>query len=169
MTELLDAAKVRLTPGGNDELVERMKTGDTSARAELEKRAGTTMPMPKLFPLMQLREYARGGSTIAQLRAANAMFACVAVPWDLMLKHERQAQRNHSQSIQRLAERGGLSAEEAVAVLEDRDFYPAPGEAKAHERLMEIIGLDAMEQLQAQMRLGQTAETMRGIAEQARG
>ena len=40
----------------------------------------------------------------------------------MMTPHEAQAQRNHSQSLQRLAERGGLSACEACAVLEDRPW-----------------------------------------------
>ena len=42
------------------------------------------------------------------------------VPWPMLAAHEDQAQRNHSQSLLRLAERGGLSACEACAVLEDR-------------------------------------------------
>lgn len=46
------------------------------------------------------------------------------VPWMLVTPHEAQAQRNHGQSLDRLAERGGLSAAELVAVLEDRRWKP---------------------------------------------
>jgi hypothetical protein len=42
------------------------------------------------------------------------------VPWDLLAPHEAQADRNHQQTLERLAERGGLSAREALAVVEDR-------------------------------------------------
>jgi len=43
------------------------------------------------------------------------------IPWAMIAPHEGQARRNHcGQTLQRLAERGGLSACEAIAVLEDR-------------------------------------------------
>lgn len=42
------------------------------------------------------------------------------VAWDLVAKHEEQAMRNHYQTLERLAERGGLSLSELAAVLEDR-------------------------------------------------
>lgn len=43
------------------------------------------------------------------------------VPWEFVKPHERRAQSNHGgQTLRRLAERGGLSADELVAVLEDR-------------------------------------------------
>jgi len=44
----------------------------------------------------------------------------VSVPLDFVAPHERQAERNHGQTLRRLAERGGLSACELAAVLEDR-------------------------------------------------
>lgn len=44
------------------------------------------------------------------------------VPWDLLRGAESQAQRNHSQSLSRLAERGGLSPLELYAVLRGIDF-----------------------------------------------
>lgn len=40
----------------------------------------------------------------------------------MITPHEDQAQRNHSQTLKRLAERGGLCPEEMLAVLEDRDY-----------------------------------------------
>lgn len=46
----------------------------------------------------------------------------VSVPWDLIAPHEKQAFHNHSQSLRRLAERGGLGVMEMYAVLTDRDF-----------------------------------------------
>lgn len=44
------------------------------------------------------------------------------VPWAMLEPHEKQAGINHGQSLQRLAERGGLSVCEMVAVLEDRGW-----------------------------------------------
>lgn len=42
-----------------------------------------------------------------------------SVPWEVMAPHESQAQRNHSQSLQRLAERGGLGTGEAWCIVND--------------------------------------------------
>ncbi len=45
------------------------------------------------------------------------------VPWSIVAPHEQQAQRNHSQTLKRLAERGGLAPCELAAVLEDRNWH----------------------------------------------
>lgn len=44
------------------------------------------------------------------------------IPWGLIAPHEKQALKNHGQTLKRLAERGGLSFCEALAVLEDRQW-----------------------------------------------
>jgi hypothetical protein len=41
-----------------------------------------------------------------------------AIPWDVIAPHEMQAGSNHSQTLERLAQRGGLSVNEACAVLD---------------------------------------------------
>jgi hypothetical protein len=48
-----------------------------------------------------------------------------AVPLEAVSPHERQADRNHGQTLQRLAERGGLSPTELVAVMHGVGFYDA--------------------------------------------
>ncbi len=45
-----------------------------------------------------------------------------AVPWSLVESHERQAYKNHGQTLARLAERGGLAPCELLAVLQDRKW-----------------------------------------------
>ncbi len=52
--------------------------------------------------------------------------------------HEQQALRNHSETVARLAERGGLSACEAVAVLEDRPWH-SMRRIEAHAQLLKMI------------------------------
>jgi hypothetical protein len=47
-------------------------------------------------------------------------------PMSLFEPHERQAERNHYQSLQTLARRGGLSWCEALAIIEDRDWSADP-------------------------------------------
>lgn len=62
----------------------------------------------KLFPIMA--EY--GGH--ATERTTDY------IPWEVIADHEKQAMINHGQTLERLAERGGLDYSEALAVLEDR-------------------------------------------------
>lgn len=45
-----------------------------------------------------------------------------SVPWSLVEPDRRQAKRNHSQTLERLAQRGGLSPHELLATLEGRDL-----------------------------------------------
>ena len=42
-----------------------------------------------------------------------------AIPWELIEAHEDQAQHNHGQTLNRLAERGGLGPSEAWAIIND--------------------------------------------------
>jgi hypothetical protein len=60
------------------------------------------------------------------------------VPWSLVAPHEEQALRNHGQTLERLAERGGLSPAELVAVLEDQRWKAMTVEA-AVARLLELV------------------------------
>ena len=49
--------------------------------------------------------------------------AASSIPWAMIAPHEAQALENHcGQSLERLAQRGGLEASEAIAVLEDRPW-----------------------------------------------
>lgn len=48
------------------------------------------------------------------------------IPWEMVEPHARQAEINHYQTLERLAERGGLSPSELMAVLEDRRWSPMP-------------------------------------------
>lgn len=48
------------------------------------------------------------------------------IPWAMIAPHESQALKNHDQTLERLAERGGLAPSEAVAVLEDRKWCSLP-------------------------------------------
>ena len=42
------------------------------------------------------------------------------IPWAMIAPHEAQAQSNHGQSLERLAQRGGLAASEAIDIIEGR-------------------------------------------------
>lgn len=55
-----------------------------------------------------------------------------AIPWDALTPHEAQAQTNHGQSLARLAQRGGLSIEEAYCILKNMKFpFSCPWEKGA--------------------------------------
>lgn len=64
-----------------------------------------------------------------------------SVPWSCIAPHERQAQANHYQTIQRLAERGGLSCAEFWFVMNDKkwDDAQASNADKSGRALAEVI------------------------------
>lgn len=90
----------------------RIKVSDPDTSAE-EERENT-----RLFPIT-------GGPSI---------------PWRLMVPHERQALLNHGQSLERLAERGGLAPIEAMAVLMDMSPTGLPGGYLAADALVWLRG-----------------------------
>lgn len=59
-------------------------------------------------------------------------------PSILLAPHEERAMRNHGgQTLQRLRERGGLTADEMVAILEDR-YWSTMDFGTAWKRLIEL-------------------------------
>lgn len=92
-----------------------------------------------LFPIMDLGN-ANVRHQVAELRAAGVPFVVVAVPWAMLARHGRQAEVNHHQTLERLAERGGLGAQETVAILENRAYdLRRLTLAEAHRRLHELV------------------------------
>lgn len=89
-----------------------------------------------LFPIMGLSY--RYADDIRDLRKAGVQSVIIGIPWDVITPHEAQAQINHSQTLARLAERGGLGHCEAVAILEDRRWRSMP-KAEANNRLAELV------------------------------
>lgn len=69
--------------------------------------------------------------------------APIEIPWGMISPCESRAKMNHSQSLERLAERGGLCPTEAMNVLGDRawNFGPHDYEAQkeAGRRLRERV------------------------------
>ena len=62
------------------------------------------------------------------------------IPWSVIEPHDSQARFNHcGQSLERLAERGGLSANEAICVLENRPWTATPDGKYAEQCLRAII------------------------------
>ena len=60
------------------------------------------------------------------------------IPWAAIAPHEVQAIKNHYQTLERLAERGGLAWSEALAVLEDRP-YTKMDEKQAKHKVILIV------------------------------
>ena len=48
------------------------------------------------------------------------------LPWHMIALHERQAYKNHTQSLEQLADRGGLGYAEAVAIMRDIRWLDLP-------------------------------------------
>ena len=88
--------------------------------------------MNRLFPIMPPDRHNERQHLIARgVRIIDG------VNWDMMEEHEAQAETNHDQSLRVLAERCGLSACEAVAILENRPWRMMPLD-EAFRRLGEI-------------------------------
>jgi len=65
-----------------------------------------------------------------------------SVPWSFVEDHEEQAQTNHYQTLERLAERGGLSPTELYYVAHDQ-VWPYGGQRITERAAMEwLIGLN---------------------------
>jgi len=84
-----------------------------------------------------------------------------SVPAMFVYLHEAQCERNHGQTANRLAERGGLNWSELFAVLHDKPFR-SMHEQEAHDGCMSY-----MDSLAAQRHASQYAFTDEGIARQA--
>jgi hypothetical protein len=64
------------------------------------------------------------------------------IPWPMIEPHKGQADRNHGQTLGRLAERGGLSPMEAVCIMRDEPYPTARNEwvnEKARITLMIMV------------------------------
>lgn len=70
------------------------------------------------------------------------------VPWDLVAFYEERAQKNHSQSLETLASRGGLGIVELYYVLNDAAFHrPLVDTARALEYVKLRVELHKVYQL----------------------
>jgi len=78
------------------------------------------MILQNSFPI--LFQNVRMDEVFRVIRQHGSPSICVQLPYAMIEEHEYQAIKNHSQSIKRLAQRGGLSTQEALAVLEDRPW-----------------------------------------------
>lgn len=119
-------------------------TDPVSGREELIAR-----PTMKMFPILFGH---RVKEEIEAVRRDFGTSIVIALPWPMLAAHERQADKNHSQTIQRLADRGGLSACEACAVLEDRSYRemtPFAAHARLKELFMEYVAAEHTAALRA--------------------
>ena len=71
-----------------------------------------------------------------------------AVPWKMIEPHERQAERNHNQTLERLAERGGLDCSEAICVLNDCPLDSYDPEFNYRQELIGLIEKDQTERVE---------------------
>jgi hypothetical protein len=100
-----------------------------AVRAPLWNECGWAEDAHAAFPalLSMARRAAKAEGELATLRARRFPELCGtgprSVPWSMVEPFELQAQDNHQQSLQRLAERGGLSPAELMAVLRGEQWH----------------------------------------------
>jgi hypothetical protein len=61
------------------------------------------------------------------------------IPMAMLAPHEGRAMESHGQSLDRLAERGGLSVKEAIALLEDRRWSREPASIEDDRTLINMV------------------------------
>ena len=67
-------------------------------------------------------------------------FSAVSVTWRPTAADEKRADKNHGQTLARLAERGGVNWSELAAILEDRAWVwiePGPAQVRVHRLLVD--------------------------------
>lgn len=64
-----------------------------------------------------------------------------SVPWELVAPFEAQAIKNHSQTLKRLAERGGLDWHELLAVIEGKGWREIRLDHENRTRALARLGL----------------------------
>ena len=79
------------------------------------------------------------------------------VPFSLVERHHGQCRRNHGQTPEELAKRGGLAVDELVAVFEDRSFSDMPL-VDAVRSVNAFVREAAKTQTQTQSRIGATCQ-----------
>lgn len=111
------------------------QVGQLNINAELFKEAGGKVQA-------SVSAYGDARAEAERRRMFPVLDACggcpTRVPWAFVAPHEGWALKNHDQTLQRLAERGGLSPCEIVAILEGRKWRQMP-EAEATARLRELL------------------------------
>jgi hypothetical protein len=73
--------------------------------------------MPNQYPVLQ------GQTDEAYAARRNHLPYPQSISWDIVKDHDKQAQSNHSQTLEHLAGRGGLSPKELWCVVHDKKFY----------------------------------------------
>lgn len=106
---------------------------------------------PKPAPADDARPMVTGGGLIKFDRRADDASGAEAmrrfpiiggpsIPWWVIAQHEAQAMRNHGgQTLERLAERGGLSPTEALCVIEDRAWSRGRDARADHDALSAMV------------------------------
>ena len=101
-----------------------------------ESLLGVPVPVERQFPILQ--SYADMQRVIRQAKSYGVTALILSVPWTMMAGHAERAMLNHGQTLVRLAERGGLSACEAVAVLQDRKWTSMP-DGEDYKELADLV------------------------------
>jgi len=107
-----------------DLVIDRLGGERTLAQAEAERLRGEVDRLSVELEALKGRKFPIMGGP--------------SIPWFIIAPWDGQAQKNHNQSLERLAQRGGLSPCEAVAVLMGRK-WERMDEAKALAVLQKIV------------------------------
>lgn len=124
---------------------EALQAQRDAARAEVERLKALSQDQAlDMADLLRELQAARAEAARLKERRFPILQGGPSIPWRLIEPHGRQALANHSQTLERLAERGGLGPCEALAVLEDRPWRLMDPDV-AHDLLSAYAGWVAPE------------------------
>lgn len=82
------------------------------------------------------------------------------IPWSIVEPGRQRAMKNHSQTLERLAERGGLSPGELMCALEDRSLYPMPTREESGAYLRALLEPKRAEDMSSESNLNDWTRDM---------
>lgn len=122
---------------------------------------------PKYFPMLWQPLTRQEEAELERLGCPKS------VPWSFVEPHEKQALANHDQTLVRLAERGGLSPAEMLAVVQGRRWRSrtAANDPDAVPVLLELLKahVEAQRRTRTPAEVRQDAAAAKNAADESRG
>ena len=78
------------------------------------------------------REFVKGKAWNPK-ESMGIMNSNIKIPLEIFIPHEKQALKNHDQTIEVLSQRGGINSSEALAILGDKEFKSIDNNIAVHE------------------------------------
>lgn len=122
--------------------VAALEAGNKKLHSQATNLTGEVDELKAMLTLERsAKEEAEHRHNVLTQRRFPVLGAGFSIPWALIAPFDAQARRNHSQSLERLAERGGLCSSEIWCVVHGMHWGEGPPAAEAREWCLRWAGL----------------------------